>query len=69
MQITPYEAFKKELKFAVSVWENRKPVAQLSSAGSSIGSNSSNEGDEMQMDSMKNSKQNGINGFKTKIPL
>lgn len=62
-QITPYEAFKKELKFSVSVWKNRKPVTHMSSAGSSVQSNSSNEGDEIQMDSIKNAKQNGLNGF------
>lgn len=69
LQITPYEAFIKELKFAVSVWENRKPVCHMSSAGSSIGSNSSNEGDEMHMDSIKNTKQNGISGINSKYPM
>ncbi|XP_031634006.1 glutamate receptor ionotropic, kainate 2-like [Contarinia nasturtii] len=65
-RITPYEAFKKELKFAVSVWKVRKPVARMSSRSStetltrSYKSNDEND-EDVPLSSLKSVKQNGFN--------
>lgn len=65
MQITPCEAFKKELLFAVRVWQMRKPVCSAPSEHSSVESNESNNDkiDGFRLNSVKNVKLNGINGF------
>lgn len=59
-QITPYEAFRKELLFAIRVWELHKPIAPPSEQSSLSGEASDEEkAEEINLNSISNEKRNG----------